>query len=112
MKALLLILAFLVSVINPARAAAPTALDLVGKWDGAVEFGKFSFKLILRVAKTPEGKLAVTMDNPDQGQKGMPINTLLFNNPDVRLEIDQFGTAYSGKLSADRNEITGVFEEG
>ena len=113
MKALLLILVFLSSFIGATRGAtAPTALDLAGKWDGEVAFGKFNFKLILRVARTPEGKLAVTMDNPDQGQKGMPISALLFNNPDVRLEIDQFGTAYSGKLSADLNQIVGEFEEG
>jgi len=37
---------------------------------------------------------------------------LLFNPPDVRIEIDQFGTAFNGKLSQDGGEIAGEFEEG
>jgi len=97
---------------SPRAADKPTALDLVGKWQGAVEFGKFKFRLTLRIAKTEAGLLAVTLDNPDQGVKGMPVAALLFNYPDVRIEIDQFGTAYLGKLSEDRNQITGQFEEG
>src|SRR5438046_1786588 len=93
-------------------ADKPSALDLVGKWRGAVEFGKFKFKLSLKVTKTDAGRLAVTLEIPEQGVKDMPVAALLFNNPDVRLEIDQIGTAYNGKLSEDRNEISGEFEEG
>jgi hypothetical protein len=113
MKALIVLLLAIVTLPTTVRSASPpTALDLVGKWDGTVEFGKFKFKLVLNVAKKPDGRLNVTIDNPDQGQKGMPINALLFNNPDVRLEIDQFGTSYLGKLSSDLNQIDGAFEEG
>jgi len=93
-------------------AEKPSALDLVGKWRGAVEFGKFRFNLRLNVTKTDAGRLAVNLEIPEQGVKDMPVAALLFNNPDVRLEIDQIGTAYNGKLSEDRNEISGEFEEG
>jgi hypothetical protein len=113
MKSVILLLCALAMLCEPARAAAkPTAFDLVGKWEGAVEFGKFTFKLVLRVSKTSEGRLAVVLDIPDQGQKGLPVNALLFNNPDVRIEIDQFGSAYKGALSADLMQIDGAFEEG
>jgi hypothetical protein len=52
------------------------------------------------------------MDNPDQGMKGMPVSALLYNDPSVRLEIDQFGTAFNGDLNTDKTVITGEFEEG
>jgi hypothetical protein len=77
-----------------------------------VDLGRFKFKLIVRIAKTPENRLAVTIDIPEQGQKGLPVNALLFNDPDFRLEIDQFGTTYTGKLDANSNEIHGGFDEG
>ncbi len=114
MKSIVLLFLTVMALCSPlqANAAEATALDLVGKWEGVVEFGKFSIKLVLRVAKTPEGRLAVTMDVPDQGQKGVPIPSILFNNPSVRLEIDAFGTAYNGELSSDFSQIKGAFEEG
>lgn len=114
MKALVLLCAAM-AAFSPLRTEAaekPTALDLVGKWDGAVEFGKFKFKLVVRVNKTPANRLAVTIDIPEQGQKDVPVNAFLFNYPEVRFEIDPFGTAYNGNLTADLNSIDGAFEEG
>jgi hypothetical protein len=108
----LLLLALVVLALSAPAATKPSPFDLAGKWEGPVEFGKFKFKLILKIAKSPAGRLAVSMDVPDQGQKDMAINALLFNNPDVRIEIDQFGTAYNGKINADLSEISGEFEEG
>jgi hypothetical protein len=113
MRAIILLMVALASL--PASlfsATKPAALDLVGKWEGSVEFGKFKFKMILHIAKNDEGRLAVTMDIPDQGAKGLPVAAILFNSPDVRIEVDQFQTAYQGKLSDDLNQIKGEFEEG
>ncbi len=102
----------LAGMTAPARAASPTTKDLLGKWEGVVNVGKFKFTLILRIANTENGRIGVTMDIPDQGQKGLPVNAILFNSPDVRIEIDQFQTAYNGKLTEDLSEIQGEFEEG
>jgi len=44
--------------------------------------------------------------------KGMPVSALLYNDPSVRLEIDQFGTAFNGNLNTDKTAIIGEFEEG
>jgi hypothetical protein len=105
--------AFLLLLFSSAALrAAPSALDLLGKWEGAVTFGKMKFVLVLRLATNEMGQLKTTIDLPDQGQKGMPANALLFNPPDIRLEIDGFGTAYNGKVNAELTEIVGEFEEG
>jgi hypothetical protein len=92
--------------------AAPSVFDLAGNWEGTVQFGKFKFRMIVRIAKTDEGKIGVTIDIPDQGMKGMPATALLYNHPSVRLEIDAFGAAYTGALSSDGTEIAGGFDEG
>jgi hypothetical protein len=36
--------------------AKPTTLDLAGRWNGVIEFGKFKFKLNLKVAPTEDGQ--------------------------------------------------------
>lgn len=113
MKAAILLALAVLTWCAPARAASePTIFDLVGKWEGAVEFGKIKIGMVLKIVKTPAGKVAVSMDIPDQGQKDIPIAAILFNNPSVRMEIDEFGAAYKGELSADRNQIVGGFDEG
>lgn len=99
---------------NPVRlGAARTSLDLVGRWNGVMEFGKFKFKMALRVAPDDNGRqVKITLNNPEQGIKDMPINALLYNHPSVRIEIDAFGTAFVGRLSDDGNSIVGQLEEG
>ena len=108
-----LLLAVLALSLHAAHAAEkPTSRDLAGKWEGPVTFGKFKFNLILRVATNDSGGLHVTLDLPEQGQTGIPVDALLFNAPDIRLEIDGFGTAYNGKINPDLTQIDGEFEEG
>ena len=114
MKPFLLWIAFVLFWISPVRlGAARTSLDLAGRWNGVVEFGKFSFKMQLRVVPDDSGRrLRVSLNNPEQGIRDMPVSALLFNPPAVRIEFDMFGTAFNGKLSEDGNTIVGELEEG
>ncbi|MBI3414161.1 MAG: hypothetical protein HY043_02385 [Verrucomicrobia bacterium] len=99
--------------ICAAAPAKPSSLDLVGRWNGVIEFGKFKFKMNLKVAPSEDGKqVKVTMSNPDRGMKDMPVAALLYNHPEVRIEIDQFGTAFNGKLNTEGTAIIGEIEEG
>lgn len=92
---------------------APSSLDLVGHWNGTIEFGKFTFRMLIKIAPDADGKrVKVTMDNPEQGMRDMPVNALLYNPPFVRFEIDAFNTAFNGALNADASAINGEFEEG
>lgn len=100
------------TAVAPAFAALSTR-DLVGQWNGLIQFGKIKFKLNLNIAAENDGKkVKVSLDIPEQGAKDLPIPSLLFNDPDIRIEIDQIGTAFNGKLSEDRHSIAGQFEEG
>jgi hypothetical protein len=87
-------------------------MDLVGKWEGSAEFGKMKFNFVLHIVEEQGNRIKATMDLPEHGQRGLPIGAILFNTPDVRIEIDPFQTAYNGKLSEDLSEMNGEFEEG
>ena len=110
-RQLVFILTLLLGAFAAQAEKKPSAMDLVGRWNALIEFGKFKVKLNLKI--TEDGKrVKATMNMPDQGANEMPISALLFNYPEVRVEIDQFQTAFNGKLSEDRNTIAGEFEEG
>lgn len=113
MKAVILLIVSLLCfpVLRPLSAATPTTANLLGKWEGTTEFGKMKFRMVLRIVET-NNRITATMDLPDQGRRGIPIAAVLFNAPDVRIEIDPFQTAYNGKLSEDLPTIVGELEEG
>jgi hypothetical protein len=90
-----------------------SAFDLVGAWGGTIEFGKMKINMVVKVTKSPEGKLSGKIDIPDQGAKDIPVNAMLCNFPAVRWEIDPFdNTSFNGKVTPDGKEIVGAFEEG
>lgn len=94
-------------------AAEAPAFDLVGNWGSTIDLGKFKLRLVVKVTRSPEGKLSGKIDIPDQGARDIPVSAMLSNFPDVRWEIDPFdNTAFNGKISTDGKEIAGEFAEG
>ena len=96
-----------------APAAKPSLFDLIGPWEGTAELGKFKVRLVVKLAKSPEGKVSGAVDVPDQGAKDVPVSAILCNYPAVRFEIDPFGNlAFNGTVNAQTNEIAGAFDDG
>jgi hypothetical protein len=102
----------LLAVVDSSRAATPTAKDLLGKWKATAEFGKMKMQMVLKIQEESDNRITATMDLPEHGAVGLPIAAVLFNSPDVRVEIDPFQTAFNGQLSEDLSEMKGEFEEG
>jgi hypothetical protein len=64
---------------------------------------------VFHITKTDAG-YKTTLDSPDQGAMGIPVEKTTFANPVVRLELPDLGAAYEGKLSGDT--IDGAWEQG
>lgn len=111
MRPAILLSCLILCVLLPQSRAA-TARDLIGKWQATAELGNMKMQMVLNITEEKDNRIAATMDLPEHGQQGMPISAVLFNAPDVRIEIDPFQTAYNGKLSEDLSEMQGEFEEG
>jgi hypothetical protein len=109
-------LVLLLSVLFPfslaAAGEAPATRDLAGRWVALVQVGKVEFKLILKVAVGEDGRVTTTISMPDSGMGETPVEALLYNHPEVRIEIDQFRTAFHGRLNESGDAIEGEFEEG
>lgn len=91
-------------------AAAEASPDLVGRWEGALEFGKFKFNLLFRVVPSEDRKrLTVTLEMPDQGDRRMPCSAILYHPPEVRIETDEPAAVIAGTINADRTVIDATF---
>ena len=90
---------------------APAQPSLEGIWEGPVN--SFAGKLTIRihVKKTPDGKLEVKMDVPEQGAAGIPVPVSSFEAGVFKWEIPTIKAQYEGRLKEGGREIEGTFTQ-
>ena len=78
--------------------------DVKGEWSGALHVHGASFRIVFHVAKE-DNQYKATMDSPDQNTNGIPVTSVSFNHPNIKLEILPIGMVYEGTMTD--NQITG-----
>ena len=96
--------------VGTAFAAAPA--PVVGDWNGALSAGGTTLHIVVHVTQGADGKLAGTMDSPDQGAAGIVMSAISFTAPDLHFEISQIGGTYDGKMDKDNAQIAGTWKQG
>ncbi|MGA7557713.1 MAG: hypothetical protein WCF61_04785 [Terriglobales bacterium] len=89
-------------------ASVPAA---VGDWEGRLDTGNGSLRVIAHISQAADGKLTGSLDSPDQGATGIAIGTATYNEPDLHFSIESLGSSYDGKLNHDKSEITGEWKQ-
>jgi hypothetical protein len=108
-------LASQISVVSAAiqTVTSPQATSGVeGNWQGALEVSAFKLRLVLKISKTPEGKLTATVDSLDQGAKDLAVDTIIFQDGTLKFEMKALSASYVGTLSKDGTELIGQFTQG
>lgn len=85
------------------------ALD--GNWHGVLKVGPAEVRLIFRVTKDKDGNLKATLDSPDQGAKGIPLDSVTREGRDVKFESKAAKAVYEGQLSEDGLSIAGKWKQ-
>jgi len=109
-RAALPVLVALALGLSAGLAASTPAV--VGDWEGALNTGNRSLRVVLHVSEDKEGNLNATLDSPDQGATGIAISTINFKQPDLHFEIQRMGASYDGKINKDNSEIAGQWKQG
>jgi fermentation-respiration switch protein FrsA (DUF1100 family) len=82
-----------------------------GFWQGVLKIGPVELRIGLNVTAKPDGALTATLDSPDQGAKGMPIDEINVKDAEVKLELKKIEGRYEGKLSDDGKELVGTWKQ-
>jgi len=82
---------------------APEGIE--GTWFGIIR----KLRLVLKVSKGADGKLAYKLYSLEQGD--LPVDTFDFTDPKFRFEMKAFGAYFEGALNKD-GEIAGTFKQG
>src|SRR5256885_5591430 len=89
---------------GPDKAAGP---NIEGKWEGSVSNGAQKLRLVINLSKSPDGAMKASLDSPDQGAVGIPVDSVTQKDRYVFLDMKTIGAAYEGGLSRDGSEIAG-----
>lgn len=106
--------ATLTGALHQGAASLPVVLTrqatspLVGVWEGPLTVGGQTIRLVFRVAA--DGR--AVMDSPDQGARGIAIDSPSLEDRLVRFAAPGMAVAVEGRLSDDGRTIAGTFRQG
>lgn len=91
------------------------AQDLAGDWQGTLQTGRSTLRLVLHFAKANDATWRATMcnidDTPDRGA-GIAMTSVVIHGAEMRLTADSIRGSYQGKLSPDGKTISGIWMQG
>lgn len=74
--------------------------NIAGTWEGKLNVSTTSLRIVIHIDGNP-GAYIATMDSPDQGAKGIPVNRVNVNGDSLLLEITAIHGKLAGKLTSD-----------
>lgn len=89
----------------------PVSRKIEGDWEGYLAAGGTKLKLVLHVIKK-DSALRATLDSPDQGATGLPVDSITLESGSVVFEMNSLGARYEGELSKDDSQIEGKWMQG
>ena len=91
-------------------AGAFAQKPIEGDWMGKLNLGPQSLTIVLHVNCDAQGKAECTLDSPDQGVKGIAVETDYCSSDSISVSIASLALSFQGKLKGD--EIVGTFTQG
>ncbi|MBA3062144.1 MAG: alpha/beta fold hydrolase [Atribacteria sp.] len=97
-------------IVSAQQQVAP-ASGIEGIWEGKLEAPGVELRIVFKISKGPDGTLTATLDSPDQGVTGIPVEEVIFKDNTLRLEVKSVGGIYEGKVSEDFLVIEGEWKQ-
>ena len=91
-------------------AGAFAQKPIEGDWMGKLNLGPQSLTIVLHVNCNTQGEVKCTLDSPDQGVKGIAVETDYCSSDSISVSLASLALSYQGKLKGD--EIVGTFTQG
>jgi catechol 2,3-dioxygenase-like lactoylglutathione lyase family enzyme len=89
-------------------SASPWQLAQI--WQGALEIGGKTLRLVLKLAPSAGG-LAGRLDSIDQGAFDMPVDRVVREGTTLRFEMGAIGASFEGAVAAGDREIHGTWTQ-
>jgi hypothetical protein len=100
------------TAVNPPAATPAATASIAGDWNGSLNAGGATLRLVLHITAAKDGTLTGTLDSLDQGLNGIPVNTVVLNGAKLSLTVDTVHGSYEGTVKADGSAIDGTWTQG
>jgi hypothetical protein len=101
-----------VSAADTVALDAPTRERLPGTWQGTLDVGGTQLRVVFNVSEASDGALTATMDSPDQGATGLPVDSVQVTADTVRFGLTAIQGAFAGVMSDTSRAIDGQWAQG
>ena len=108
---LVLVMAGSVSIIGFAQQQVTSEINIEGIWEGKLKVPGAELRIVFNISKNSDGILTATLDSPDQGATGIPVEEVIFKDNTLRLEVKSVGAVFEGKVSEDFLVIEGELKQ-
>lgn len=81
-----------------------------GDWEGTLDAGAAKLRLVVHIIRKG-AELSATLDSPDQGATGIPIDAISVKGSSIVLDMKSLGATYQGKFNDDGSRIEGEFRQ-
>src|SRR5215469_8556432 len=71
--------------------------SLVGAWQGTLKVQVVELRVVLHISSDGDG-LKATLDSPDQGAKGIPVDRVALEGDTLTLELKKIKASFEGKV--------------
>lgn len=111
MKSIYLLLLIIICLMATMAINAEQARGIEGIWEGKLQVSSSSLRIVFRITKTTEGNLTATMDSPDQGITGIPVDKVILKDNNLSIEIKAIAGIYEGIINQDYSKIEGDWKQ-
>ena len=101
---------YLLTLISLGFSLHACSQSFEGQWSGTLEVQGIKLPTVFEF--TYNGQWEGTMQSPMQSKQKMPFTKIVANGDSIHAELSTFGIRYDGKLSADKQAITGKVKQG
>ncbi len=90
-------------------ASPAVSKDLEGDWEGSIEMPGRTFRILFHFRNQADGTVAATIDTPDSGAQGLPLNNVKQTGRKVEVGIRIAHATFQGTVNPEGTELAGQF---
>ena len=96
----------------PDMAAAQPGETIEGTWLGTLMLPSAELRIVFHVTPAEDGSLTATLDSPDQGATGIPVDAVTVAGDSVLFSVKAIGGLYEGILGEGGETLEGQWKQG
>ncbi|RXA20003.1 alpha/beta hydrolase [Methanosarcina sp. MSH10X1] len=86
--------------------------NIEGVWMGNLTVpGGLQLRMVFNISTNPDGSINASMDSPDQGASGIPVENVSYKNGNVSLDVKSIRGSFEGIYKENNDTIEGEWKQ-